>query len=219
MVAQTRNNGSISSADAVGRNQLLKAEQPLSTAEAEQLRDCEAIIQTRLRAFFEVGQALMGINRNRLYRAEFRSFEEYCRTRWEISRIHAFRLLKAAEVHQLLLPIGNIPLPENEAQIRPLTALPPNKAKLIWQKAIKKAAPGKVTAKVVRLVISESEGSVKEFSSSGQMEWQHQITVLLQKIRSANERGKLHEASEILERIRVVLDVELAREARCIEAS
>jgi hypothetical protein len=220
MVAKTNLDGSVVyESPTNGRNQPVNIEAaPLSSAEKDQLDQCEGVIQMKLKAFLEVGLALLQINRDRLYRAQYRSFGEYCRIRWDMSRVHAFRLLKAAEVHELLLPVGNIPLPENEAQIRPLTALPANKIKSIWKRAIKKAAPGKVTAKLVRLVISESEGTQRSHSVDDRLEWQHQVNGLLQKARLANERAKLHEVSEILERIRVVLDVEIAREARSCEA-
>jgi hypothetical protein len=136
----------------------------------------------KLKVLLEVGLALRSNTSKPVIRAEYRSFQEYCRNRWEMSRVHAFRLLKAGGVHQLLLPVGNISLPENEAQIQPLTGLPTNKIKSIWQRAIKKAAPGRVTAKLVRLVISESEApntSPRRDQTSGD----HQVARLLQKIR------------------------------------
>jgi hypothetical protein len=218
MVAKVNPSGSIivdSPSD--GRNQVPNECQGLSAPEKDQLARCETVIQMKLMAFYEVGLALAEINRQRLYRAEYRSFEEYCRTRWDMSRIHAFRLLKAAEVHQALLPIGNIPLPQNEAQVRPLTALSPDKVKVIWRRAIKKAGAGKITAKLVRSVISESESPRAAAISHPCSEWQHQLNGLLHKARLANRSGKLHEVSQILERIRVLLDVEIAREARISE--
>ena len=70
------------------------------------------------------------------------------------SRIHALRLLKAAELHQTLLPIGNIQLPD-KAQIRPLTLLSPKKALRTWRKVLEKAGTSKITARLVRLTVEE----------------------------------------------------------------
>src|SRR5438874_2503407 len=91
----------------------------LTQTDGDDLRRFEEVITTRLQAFFELGAALMEIKAKRLYRAEFGTFEEYCRLKWNMSRIHAHRLLKATEVRNILLPIGNIQLPQNECQVRP----------------------------------------------------------------------------------------------------
>jgi hypothetical protein len=46
--------------------------------------------------------------------AEFESFEAYCRDRWTMSRIHAHRMIEAANVASNLLPIVNIPVRESQ---------------------------------------------------------------------------------------------------------
>jgi hypothetical protein len=188
----------------------------LTSSELDELTRYEAVISARLRDFFEVGRALIEISRKKLYRRDYATFEEYCHERWDMSRIHAFRLLKAAEVHQVLLPIGNIALPENEAQIRPLTTLPPKKAKIAWEKVLKKAGADKITAKLVRQVVSEFNEKVgaNEAKQKRRNEWQHEVHVLLKKIHLATAHGKLQEASQILEKIRVVLDIEIGKEVR-----
>ena len=70
---------------------------------------------------------------NLLYRATYSTFEDYCRERWGMSRIHAFRLIQAAEVKENLLPIGNILT--SESQARPLTSLPSEKQREAWAEA------------------------------------------------------------------------------------
>jgi hypothetical protein len=187
----------------------------LSASEKGQLQKWEEIIETKLKAFFEVGCALMEIKASRLYRAQYATFEEYCRHRWDMSRIHAFRLLKAAEVHQALLPIGNIPLPENEAQMRPLTLLTPKRALSAWQKVLAKAGTGKITAKLVRLTVEEvTKSSSSSKKSDNHEEWQHEIFHLLKKAQLATDQGQSQNVSEILEKIRLVLDLQIAKEAR-----
>lgn len=69
--------------------------------------------------------------RPRLYREQFATFEDYCRERWGMSRVHAHRLIESAEVIGNLLPIGNT-VPANEAQARALTGLEPEQQRTAW---------------------------------------------------------------------------------------
>ena len=92
--------------------------------EKSDLERMEGRIEAKLAAFFEVAYALLEIKERKLYRVEFKTFEDYCRARWEINRAHAYRLIGAAEICKTLFPIGDIPLPVNECQVRPLGGLP-----------------------------------------------------------------------------------------------
>ena len=98
--------------------------EPLSSSEAQTLAHYEAIIARGLKTFVEVGQALLAIREQKLYREAYGTFEDYLRQRWDLSRSYAHRLIDAAEVTERLLPVGNL-LPVNEAQARPLASLPP----------------------------------------------------------------------------------------------
>src|SRR5688572_29623142 len=71
---------------------------PLTPAEERDLISIESRIASGLSAFFDVAYALMEIKQRRLYRAEFVSFEDYCRIRWDMRRAHAYRLIGAAEI-------------------------------------------------------------------------------------------------------------------------
>src|SRR5215467_1413999 len=44
------------------------------------------------------------------------TFEDYCRERWKMSRIHAHRMIEASEVAGNLLPVGNVPKTESQAR-------------------------------------------------------------------------------------------------------
>ena len=70
------------------------------------------------------------------------------------SKTHANRLIASAEVIKNLTPIGVI-LPQNEAQIRPLTSLSPEDQQRIWQKALNSAPNGEVTGKHVSQIKKE----------------------------------------------------------------
>ena len=82
--------------------------------------------------FYEVDNALLEIRDKRLYRAMHKTFEEYCRERWGMSRRNANYLISSTEV------IGNLGtmgpnLPTSERVVRPLTSLPPEKQREAYQ--------------------------------------------------------------------------------------
>ena len=61
------------------------AESPLSDDEQTLLRTCEKHVEQGLAQFIAVGRALLAIRDKRLYRAEYRTFGEYCDVRWQFS--------------------------------------------------------------------------------------------------------------------------------------
>jgi hypothetical protein len=130
--------------------------EPLSSSEAQTLAHYEAIIAQGLKVFVEVGQALLAIREQKLYREAFGTFEDYLRQRWDLSRSYAHRLIDAAEVTERLLPVGNI-LPVNEAQARPLASLPPEQQPTVWQEVVTTAPDGKITAKHVQQVVTRAK--------------------------------------------------------------
>jgi hypothetical protein len=94
------------------------------------LAELEAIIERGMRTFIEVGNALLEIRNRRLYREQgFKTFEDYCRERWNMSRTYAYRQIDAAKVVQNLSPIGDIPL--TEAQARELARVSPERQREI----------------------------------------------------------------------------------------
>ena len=97
----------------------------LLVARTRRLAGLEAIIETGLKTFVEVaGPALREIRDSRLYRhLGFGTFQDYCRERWRMSRVHAHRVIEAAAVAENLLPMGNTP--RNERQARELAKLTP----------------------------------------------------------------------------------------------
>jgi len=120
--------------------------------------ELETVIESGLKTFVEVGNALSEIRDNLLYRVDHDTFEDYCVDRWEMKRAYADRLIKSAEVANNLTPMGaksenNHNFPTSERQVRPLTKLDPDEQKEVWQEAIETAPNGKVTAKHVEEVI------------------------------------------------------------------
>lgn len=78
----------------------------LTPALRDQHEQKEAIIRKGIDGFREVGEALQWIRDNRTYLETHETFEDYCREQWDISRVHAHRLIDAAEVVSTL-PMGN----------------------------------------------------------------------------------------------------------------
>lgn len=70
----------------------------LSLTEHSALEAYEGIITEGLHTFVAVGHALLAIREQRLYRAEYATFEDYCRERWALERRRAYQLMDAATV-------------------------------------------------------------------------------------------------------------------------
>ena len=55
-----------------------------------------------------VGTALMEIRENRLYRSEFKTFEEYCQSKWGFNRRNAYQLIEAAGISSEMCAVAHI---------------------------------------------------------------------------------------------------------------
>lgn len=123
------------------------------------LFELERVIQHGINTFVQVGNALAEIRDRKLYRAEHRTFEDYCRDRWGFARNYANKMIAAAEV---VTGLGTIvpTLPQTESQARPLTSLPPTEQIAAWQEAVETAPNGKVTAAHVAEVVTRRQTPV-----------------------------------------------------------
>lgn len=147
----------------------------LTVPELSRRAELETTIERGLQTFVDVGLALMEIRDARLYRADYGTFEEYCRERWGWTRRHTNRLIASAEVVDNLGPIGPI-LPSTESQARPLAALPPDLQRDVWREALDTAPNGKVTAAHVQGVVDrmtqpEPRPMAHVGQNSGENEW------------------------------------------------
>lgn len=124
----------------------------LTSAEQNRLHEFESTIERGLQTFYEVGYALAEIREQRLYRATYDTFEDYCRERWQMRRDYANKLISASEVMGNLNTI--VSKPANEAQTRPLAKLPPEEQAPAWEEAVERSG-GKPTARVVEQVVQE----------------------------------------------------------------
>lgn len=92
--------------------------QPLTTQEQQHLTQLEGTIRDGWHGFVTVGEALLTIRDQRLYRAAHRTFGDYCEQVWGWSRQRAQQLMDAAQTSHALSTIGL--QPENERQAREL---------------------------------------------------------------------------------------------------
>lgn len=143
---------------------LCKSNIALTDSEEKRLAALEVTIESGLKVFFEVGTALLEIRDSRLYRRDYKKFEDYCRVRWQLKQSRAYQLMDAASV------VGNLEsstnggtLPDNERQTRPLTQLAPEEQVLVWQVVTDTAPAGKVTEAHVRSVVNV----MKEVTATG----------------------------------------------------
>ena len=95
----------------------------LTKLEATRLGTCETAIAQGLTVFVEVGRALTEIRDGKLYRATHKTFEAYCKDRWEIGRSRAYDLIDQAKVTKALIDGGVDLSASSDISIRDARAL------------------------------------------------------------------------------------------------
>lgn len=133
----------------------------LSPAEKRHLAALEGRIARGLATFREVGEALLEIRDQRLYRLVAVTFEAYCRDRWGMERNRAYQLMGAAEVTKALPEQAKDRI-VNEAQARELVPLvhgDPSLMGKVWDVLAVGDAP--ITAPRIRAAVREVTGTGK----------------------------------------------------------
>lgn len=196
-----------SNAESTSPELVIYEEHSLSEEESHELERCESVINQHLAAFFEVGKALIEIQRKKLYRTQYQTFEEYCHKRWDMSRFYAYRHIQGAEVVGHLLTIGNIPLPQNEAQVRPLVSLPLKQATKTWMKVLAESEGKTITGKMVEKAARQTV-KIKQRASRREKEtWQLAVDPLLLQAGEFLRKGKKSEFAGVWEHIGLLLQV------------
>jgi hypothetical protein len=124
-------------------------------AEDLEFLECENILRTTWTHFAKAGAALARIRDKQLYKNEYTSFEVYCRERWGLGHTQVWRCISAAEVHNNLALVPDLPLPEFEAQVRPLISLTPEDAQEAWLKALSWNRQGYVSPRLVERAVKQ----------------------------------------------------------------
>lgn len=121
----------------------------LTLIEVERLQELEQVIDSGLESFVEVGEALATVRDEKLYRAEHRTFEAYCKDRWGFSRDYGYKLIAGSKAaknvdHGIQKP--------NARQARELAKAPSEKQAEVWKKA---SSDGKPTVAKVKEAVAE----------------------------------------------------------------
>jgi len=135
--------------------------------ERELLQKHETTIKKGLNTFVEVGQALLEIRENKLYRIEYKTFEEYCQEKWQIKSSRSYQLIDASVFVKNLHNCGQ--KPKTESQVRPLTSLEPEVQNAVWQETVEKHGEN-ITAKKVQEVANdwkETSQEIKQQKNEG----------------------------------------------------
>jgi hypothetical protein len=130
-------------------------------AEQQQLAAYEQQIEAGIE---QMWQALKAIHDNHLYRPDYATFEAYMRARWGYSRRHAYHLLDAANVwnviEQMCTNGTHLPKPTGERQVRALKGASDDQIITIWQEAVSlangKVPTGAQVEKIIRRQQSEA---------------------------------------------------------------
>lgn len=161
-----------------------------SKVDEEELARCEEVISRGLGSFVETGEALRTIRRRRLYLRDYRTFEEYCRKRWEMSDRNALRLMTASNIARQLKtrPIGRV-FPETESQVREIVRLAGpdgeidmEKVAQVWTQAVEKAGGKTPTAAMVREQVQAALGPQLKTSTVDDTRSLRQVKNLLPKL-------------------------------------
>jgi hypothetical protein len=128
--------------------------EPLTTGASDRLKELEGVIDNGSRS---AGEALKEIKDSRLYRAEYRTFENYCRARWRFSRQYAYRLIALAEACQLAVDTAKL----TESQFHGAKTAKKNVGK---RKASGVAKPVKLPLELDRKVVIDMDEEFNSFS-------------------------------------------------------
>jgi hypothetical protein len=125
----------------------------LSIEEADLLAQLELDVRSGLNGLMAAEDALLMINEGKLYRANYGTFEDYCKDRWKLDRSTAYRFISASRIRSHLSPIGDkieiSKLPESV--LRPLTGLSPSDCERVMTQVIEGRNSGqRITARMVR---------------------------------------------------------------------
>lgn len=106
-----------------------------------------------MQTFVDVGNALMAIRDGRLYRQSHATFEDYCQSRWSMTRGYANEIIRAANVVQNLDGIPSNLLPQSVHQVRPMTTLTPDQQREAWREVVETAPDSGITGKHVASIV------------------------------------------------------------------
>lgn len=116
--------------------------QSLTTTEIRDFERLEKVVEAGQKTFVDVGLALTEIRDRKLYRQDFKTWEEYCQKRWGWSQRRSHQLIEAAAVVESLSKESGTAVPllksavPTERAARELGKIPPPQRKQIVEQAV-----------------------------------------------------------------------------------
>lgn len=131
---------------------------PLSDGERDQLEELELSIERHFKSFVDMGVALQAIRDSgkpsqRLYRETHQTFDEYCESRWGITKDYANKLIAGSiRYGQLKTNTKVSVLPERETHVRALCRIESHdEAAEVWGEVLEAVDSGeKLTARLIK---------------------------------------------------------------------
>ena len=173
-------------------------ETKLAVVEARRYDELKGLIRNGIQTLFSVGVALMEIRDSKLYREEFKTFEDFCNKEFGVSKQHAYRMIDAAAIKKS--PIGD--KIKTESQARALMGVPAEKREAVIKKA---EASGAITAKSITEASKREEVTI-ELDRTG-----HRIPAGI--IIEWHRAKRYEEILETLSKIKCLIEVGLKRDA------
>jgi len=124
------------------------------------LSELEAVIERGLETFVEVGLALLAIRDGEKYHETYATFEDYCRQRWGWSRDYGYKLIRSAEVVNVL-GVDNCLQTESQArELVPLLRKDEQAVVEVWRE-LKEEYGDDITAERIRRLVSKRMERIK----------------------------------------------------------
>ena len=164
----------------------------LTADDRKDFRIRHARVKKNFSAFIQTAEDLYVIRQKRSYRTlnGYKTFEDYCKAEFDVTRQHGLRLADAGEV---VMEIKNVThglhLPDNERQVRPFQHVPQGEAATVWKDVVDIATKENVviTGAFVKKVVDKHyppEPKAKKKSKASR-DWNGDLGELL--VRIANE--------------------------------
>lgn len=151
--------------------QIITPKPKLTTPQRVRLAELEQTIETNMKAFHEIGEAMAEIRKNELYRDEFTTFEEYVAAKWGVARQHAYRLIQSARVIENIEPTPEQLAGLRETHVRPLAPLEPEQQKQVFETAVATAPDGQLTEKHVKQTVDDLGFNARRKAKTGPVDW------------------------------------------------
>lgn len=135
---------------------LSKSTSPLEVADQNLLTQLEAKVESGMMEFALALSQIKSHKGGLLWRSQgYESFEDYCQSRFDFKKQHAYRLAAAGEFVSSL--DTGMPLPIRESQVRPIINKVQDPAKRVefWTELTAKENPKNLTATVIEAEVSE----------------------------------------------------------------